>query len=464
VGVRIVENGRVRSKVTRWVALLLIIGASAAFAAPARATPLTPNDPAFGLQWNLRMIGAPAAWQVAAGFGTTIAIVDTGVDLNHEDLAGKIVGHADCINAGVLGVCKDTGTAGHDDNGHGSHVAGIAAAKTDNGAGVAGTAPDASILAVKVLASSCEGCTASGTADDVAAGIKYAADHGAAVINLSLGNEAQAIFGPSFQDALDYAFNKGALPVIAAGNDFVLPSGSVRHAIVVGALNRQGVKATYSNIGTAQWAIMAPGGDIGDTTSSCESAPLSVLSTYLNGYACLAGTSMAAPHVSGAAAVLRSTGLTNQQTVDRLLGTARALATTPADGVGALDLAAAVGAPPTPPPDTLPEPTTTSSTPDTGGSGGSSGSGGTGSDAPTPSGDLGSPVSPTPAGVITLPSERAAPPSGRVTVRSPDKKGDDLSTGIVAIAVVMAAGMSLTLGWFFIRGQSWARRTPKLDR
>jgi subtilisin family serine protease len=439
-----------------------MLGASVVVAAPVRATPATPNDPEFPLQWNLRMIGAPAAWPVATGAGSTIAVVDTGVDLHHEDLANKIVGHADCIGAGALGhVCTDGGTAGQDDNGHGTHVAGIAAAATDNQTGVAGTAPDASILAVKVLVSECEGCTASGSGDDVAAGIRYAADHGAVVINLSLGNQAQAILGPAFQTALDYAFSKGAVPVIAAGNDFVLPSGTgAQHAIVVGALNRQGVKATYSNIGTAQWAIMAPGGDLGDTSSSCESAPISVLSTYLGGYACLAGTSMAAPHVAGAAAVLRGLGLSAQQTVDRLLATARPLATTAADGVGALDLAAAVGQPPTPPPDDAPTTTTPPTTPDNGGSTGGTSSGSTG----LPSGDLGSPTAPDATGAITLPTQRAAAPSGKVTTRTPAANNDGLSSGVVAVAVVLAAGVSVALGWLFIRGQSWARRTPRLDR
>lgn len=450
-----VDNGPVRSKVTRWGTLLLMLGASVAFGAPAHAIPLTPNDPAFGLQWNLRMIGAPAAWQVATGAGSTIAIVDTGVDLDHDDLKNKVVGHVNCIGAGTLGMCKEGGSAGQDDNGHGSHVAGIAAAATDNGTGVAGTAPDASILAIKVLQSD-----GSGSAEDVATGIKYAADHGATVINLSLGNEAQAIFGPDFQGALTYAFNKGALPVIAAGNDFVLPSTGSTNAIIVGALNRQGVKATYSNIGTAQWAIMAPGGDLGDTNSSCESAPVSVLSTYLDGYACLAGTSMAAPHVAGAAAVLRGMGLTAQQTVARLLSTGRDLATTPADGVRALDLAAAVGQPATVPDDASGT-TTVPTAPTDGGSNGASTSS---ASAGVPSGDLGGSASPNPAGTITLPTQRAAGPSGRVTTRTPSGANDGLSSGVVAVAVVLAAGVSTALALLFVRGQSWARRTPRVDR
>lgn len=444
-----------RPKVTRWGALVLVIGAMAAFPASARATPTTPKDPAFNLQWNLRMIGAPAAWQVATGFGTTIAIVDSGVDLGHEDLASKIVGDVTCVGSGGNSAkCKP---GGQDDYGHGTHVAGTAAASTDNGTGVAGVAPDASILAVKVL-----GSDGSGAGDDVAAGIKYAADHGAAVINLSLGNVSQSLIGSSFQGALDYAFNKGALPIIAAGNSFVLPSGPISHAIVVGALNRTGLKASYSNISSSQWVIAAPGGEPDDTEDTCSSSPAGVLSTYfMNRYACLAGTSMAAPHVSGAAAVLRGTGLTAQQTVDKLLSTARNLPTTSLDGAGALDLAAAVGEPPTPPPSTTPEQTTVPE-PSSGPVGGGGGGGG-GEIAVTPSGDVSGPTSTSPAGLIDPPGQRAAaPPAGRVTTRSP--RNNDLSAGIVAVAVVMAAGVSAALGWLFFRGQSWARRTPRLDR
>jgi thermitase len=432
--------------VTRWGALLLGIGASLILSAPAQATPATPSDPAFSLQWNLKMIGAPAAWQVpmATGSGVTIAIVDSGVDLNHEDLAGKIVGHVDCVGH----PCTPGDTAGQDDNGHGTHVAGIAAATTDNGRGVAGTAPDASILDVKVLDS-----TGSGTTGDVAAGITYAVDHGAKVINLSLGNVSQSILGSAFQDALDYAFDNNAVPVIAAGNDFVLPSGSAQHAIVVGALNRQGVKATYSNIGNAQWVIMAPGGDLGETDSSCESAPLGVLSTYPGKYACLAGTSMAAPHVSGAVAVLLGTGLTAQQAVDKLLSTTRALPTTSVDGAGALDLAAAVGLPPTPAPDQTDESTTTSSSSDVVGATDDD------SNASTPSGDVSGPTSTSPP-VAVPPGQHvaAAPSTGRVTTRP--KGGDDLSPAVVTAAVLMAGAVGCAAAWFALRGSNLARRTP----
>jgi subtilisin family serine protease len=441
--------------VTRWGPLVIVLLATLGFGAPASATPSQPNDPAFGLQWNLPMVGAPSAWQVATGANVTIAVVDSGVDLQHGDLqGGKIVGHADCV---AHDPCRDNSPQdGQDDFGHGTHVAGIAAANTNNGIGVAGVAPDASILDVKVLDS-----TGSGSADDVARGIRYAADHGAAVINLSLGNISQSLLGTPFQDALDYAFTKkGALPVIAAGNNFVLTSGPITHAIVVGALNRSGLKASYSNIGSSQWVIDAPGGEPDDTNETCASAPLGVLSTYFNNsYACLAGTSMAAPHVAGAAAILSSLGLTNQQIVDKLLATARALPTTSVDGAGALDVAAAVGRPPTPPPDTTPQQQTTQATGATAtapGGGGPSGS----SSASTPAGDAGGPTSTAPI-LITPPNQQAAPPTGRVTTRS--KNNDGVSPAIVGAAILMAGSVGGIAGWFALRGSNLFRRTPRSD-
>ena len=464
------ENGSVRSWIARWGAVGLFL-APLLMGGSARAVPAQPNDLGFPLQWNLQMIGAPAAWARGTGAGITIAIVDSGVDLGHPDLKDKVIGHVNCVgSAGDVSKCVD---GGQDDNGHGTHVAGIAAAITNNDQGIAGVAPDAAILDVKVLSQNCDltGCDATGTTDDVAAGIKYAADHGAAVINLSLGNASQSLFGPAFQDAIDYAFNKepdGAIPVIAAGNDYVLPSGGALNAIVVGALDKDGSKSQYANsIGDAQWALMAPGGE-SDTEETCKTNPAGVLSTFPNGYACLAGTSMAAPHVSGAAAVLRSMGLSKQQTIDRLIGTARKMEPAAVYGAGALDMAAAVaGAPAAPPPSTPPDQSgqsegAASSTDLQGGAPPTSPPSTTPPPPVTPpSGDLSGPTSTSPAGIISLPNQRAEGGSGgAVTVHPPGQK-HDISAGLVAGAVALAAGVSVAVGMIFLRGSSWTRRTPR---
>ena len=285
-------------------------------AAPAAAVEV--DDQAFvqHLQWGLEKIGAPRAWGVATGDGETIAIVDNGIDVEHEDLKGKIVRTVSCIESG--GDPAECHGKGVDDHGHGTHVAGIAAATTNNRVGVASVAPGADLMSVKVLQRTCGltgPCDATGTSDDVSAGIRWAADHGADVINLSLGNKTSAVLGPDFTDALRYAWSKGAVPVVAAGNEFVLsPLFSDVPAILVSATTRDDEQASYSNgVGDAMWAMAAPGGDGEDTSRTCRTGghPSGILSTYwqegeTNQYACLAGTSMAAPHVAGAFALMRS--------------------------------------------------------------------------------------------------------------------------------------------------------------
>ncbi len=359
--------------------MLLAVLATPAPAAAGAA----PDDPVFaqGLQWALERIGAPTAWEHGTGEGITIAIIDSGVDLRHEDLADKVIGHTSCI--GAAGDPRRCQGPGQDDNGHGTHVAGIALAATGNGRGIAGVAPSAGLFAVRVLANDCSGadCTASGTASDVAAGIRWATDQGADVINLSLGGGAlQSTLGCAFCEAIDYAWARGSVPVIAAGNDAVLPAGfGDEPAIIVTATTRDDTRASYSAASAgvlrrARWPVAAPGGESEDDARDCGTggAPQGVLSTYWSAgrsdqYACLAGTSMAAPHVAGAIAVLLGQGLSPPQAVDRLLSTATDLGPPgrdPAFGVGRIDLARAVGpGPPTvptrpaPPPSTAPTPT-----------------------------------------------------------------------------------------------------------
>jgi subtilisin family serine protease len=338
------------------LALSLLVLAGPATGAPAA------NDPVYtqGLQWGLERIGAPQAWAVGRGAGVTIAIVDSGIDLTHEDLQGKIVSQVSCVGAaGDPGKC--TGSA-QDDNGHGTHVAGIAAAITNNGRGIAGVAPDARLMAVRVLANECSssGCSATGTSGDVAAGIRWATDHGANVINLSLGGGTlQNALGCSFCDAIDYAWSKGVIAVIAAGNDSLLPAGfGDEPAVVVTATTRDDARASYSNstsglLTSARWPLAAPGGEGESSPADCATGgtPKGVLSTYWisghhNEYACLAGTSMAAPHVSGALALLLGKGYKPQAAVERLIATARDLGAAgrdPGFGFGLIDVAKAMG-------------------------------------------------------------------------------------------------------------------------
>jgi subtilisin family serine protease len=337
---------------------------------PAEAQGAPANDPVFtqGLQWGLEVIRAPEAWATATGAGTTIAVIDSGADLEHEDLRAKVRAHVSCV--GAAGDPARCSGSGRDDHGHGTHVAGVAAAATGNGRGIAGVAPAADLLIVRVLGDSCTDpadratCTASGTAGDVAAGIRWAVANGADVVNLSLGGGGATPTGPGCPicDALEEAWAAGAIPVLAAGNDAGLPSGfGDEPAVVVAATTRDDERSSYSAAGSdllaqARWAVAAPGGEGEQDPADCATGgrPRGVLSTYwLAGlsdqYACLAGTSMAAPHVAGALAVLLSRGLTPLDAVERLLGTAVDLGPRGRDatfGEGRIDLAAAVTEPP----------------------------------------------------------------------------------------------------------------------
>ncbi|MEA2448341.1 MAG: serine protease, partial [Thermoleophilaceae bacterium] len=296
--------------------------------------PQAVNDPIFPDQWGLPLISAPQAWARGdRGAGAIIAVVDTGVDLNHPDLRANLIGGADVTPQ------KTQGCPGpQDENGHGTHVSGIAAAVTGNGIGVAGTAPEARIMPVRVL-------DADGSADDatVIDGIKYAADHNADVINLSVGGPQIVGETPQLNqqiaDAVDYAYKKGAVVVAAAGNE-TLPlcsyPAAAANAVCVGAVDKRGAPSTFSNFPTGAGGsvgVRAPGG-LGSGLS-CED-PEDVWSTVLpedsaecrdaangelSGYETYAGTSMATPFVSGVAAILAAKGLSNGQILECLKAT-----------------------------------------------------------------------------------------------------------------------------------------------
>jgi thermitase len=302
--------------------IVAVVAALISFIAlPAHAS----DDARFPEQWSLQKIGAPTAWASTTGAGVRIGIVDTGVDLNHEDLAGKVVAHTSCL--GSQGDPAKCAGSGQDEQGHGTHVSGIAAAIKDNHLGVAGVAPDAQLVVAQVLGSS-----GSGSIEDINAGIRWVVDHGARVVNLSLGDPnfvLTSISGTPLSTGIEYAWSHGAIPVVASGNtnpDQLGLLGSSDYgsmnAVVVGATGPSDELAPYSSpLGNAKWSILAPGG-LGGKTPAVD-----ILSTIwkkgeANRYAALAGTSMAAPHVTGALALLLSEGYSQQGAVDRLLGSA----------------------------------------------------------------------------------------------------------------------------------------------
>jgi hypothetical protein len=236
---------------------------------------VTPNDTDYGKQYAPQKIRADEAWVIARG-GPVIAVVDTGVDYTHPDLTGRVISWKDFAN-------NDNDSM--DDNDHGTHVAGIAAANSNNGQGIAGIAWNSKILAIKAFKA--DGTTTTAAS---ASGIKAAADAGAKIINCSFGGPHADVK----KKAVDYAVAKGALVVASAGNDgndAPQYPGAYDNVFCVGSTTSTDGRADTSNYG-AHLDIAAPGEK--------------VYSTVPDGYDFMSGTSMAAPVISGSAAVVWS--------------------------------------------------------------------------------------------------------------------------------------------------------------
>lgn len=244
---------------------------------------LVPNDPLYGDQWGLAKINAPGAWDFTTGSANvTIAVLDSGVDLSHPDLTPKFTSGYNAIFA--LGLPQDR-------DGHGTHVAGIAAGATNNGTGTAGTAWGARIMPVKALT------RFGGSTSNIAEGIVWATDNGANVINMSLGGTQNST---TLHSAVQYAYARNVLLVAAMGNEFQTGNftnypAAYAEVMAVAATDRNDQHASFSNSGN-HVEVSAPGVDI--------------LSTYRAGtvstYTSLSGTSMSTPFVSGLAALLFS--------------------------------------------------------------------------------------------------------------------------------------------------------------
>lgn len=289
-----------------------------------------PNDPSFAdKQWGLNNSGqaiagvvgkvdadidGPEAWDVASGAGVKVAVLDTGVDQNHEDISTKTVLQKDFSGSGSV----------DDFYGHGTHVAGIIAAVSNNGVGVAGGCPQCVILNGKVM-----GDNGSGAYLAIANGITWAADNGAKVINLSLGGSARSL---TLERAVNYAWNKGAVVVAAAGNSGsqskLYPAAYTR-AIAVAATNNLDNKASWSNWG-AKWVdVAAPGENIFSTFPNHAFVIGTNYGRALN-YDFASGTSMATPMTAAAAGVVWSSqwGTSNSAVRSRIEGKADKIAGT----------------------------------------------------------------------------------------------------------------------------------------
>lgn len=283
-----------------------------------------PNDPAYTQQWNLRSINVEQAWDETKGEGVTVAVIDTGVTKVPDFDQTQFVEGYDFVNNKV---------DAQDDVGHGTHVAGTIAQSTNNNYGVAGIAYQAKIMPLKVLGVN------GGTVADIAEAIRFAADNKADVINMSLGGGGNSQL---MQDAIKYAHDKGVVIIAAAGNENRnSASFPARYpqVISVSATDSIGEKAPYSNFG-AGVDISAPGGSetgkiIQETITGENKQP-----TFVG----FQGTSMAAPHVAGVAALIKSTGIQNPDEVrDILVKSARKIEKDPLNHYGAGQLDAAQG-------------------------------------------------------------------------------------------------------------------------
>ena len=329
-----------------------------AFAAPnpiARITATT-NDQYLSDQWHLlaRATYAGSSNWVAVGSptlgtGATVAVLDTGVS-PHPDIDGILPGY-DFIS-------NDANAS--DPHGHGTHVAGTVAESAGNGIGAAGVAPGASILPIRVLDE-----TGNASYDKIFAGLAYAVEHGADVVNMSLAGTSDA----GMCDAVTRTVSAGVVVIAATGND----SGPVGYpaacpnAIAVGAVTMSGLVAPYSNTGT-QVDLTAPGGTAEDLNLDGDPDGVLQYSTFggVSGYYYSSGTSMASPHVAGGAAIIRSlrpaaTPLQIKQVLTSSATDAGVPGADPLFGAGMLDLAKMVTAanalPTAPAPEPDPEPT-----------------------------------------------------------------------------------------------------------
>jgi subtilisin family serine protease len=304
-----------------WCVLTVIAAAGWATAAHAA-------DPKRSEQWYLDATHVDAANRTADGRGVLVAVLDSGVDVTHPDLAGQVD-----IGPSFVG----TETSGVDHNGHGTNVSGVIVALAGNGIGIEGAAPGARVLAIRVI-----GAKGQGSSDYVGQGIDAAVKAGAKVINLSLGPDPSLVQTINPLDPIVSAVqraNAAGVVVVAAAGNSSLPlcaqPVAMTGILCVEAINSANQRSDYSNYGV-RVDVSAPGGDNSDAIVSTDPG---------GGYAQMVGTSLATPQVAAEAALLVSLGLDRQQVLDRIKSTTTDLGSRGYDlqyGHGLINMEAAV--------------------------------------------------------------------------------------------------------------------------
>ena len=299
-------------------------------------------DPYWAKQYGPVQIGAPTAWQKSTGKGIKVAVVDSGVDVDHPDLKANL-DIADSHDFGCNDDNPDDDSTVKDGEGklvkgHGTHVSGTIAAVANNNIGVAGVAPDVKLMGLKVFPTNDSCGSTISLLGSTSQAINWAVNHGAKVINLSLSEFKIGGLAGSIETPCNNAFNQGTLCVVAAGNSGETKSSGYDYnfnGIIVTANDSTGAHASFGQKADTKWSVSAPGVDVLNTWPIDDPAH--------NGYNSIQGTSMASPHVAGAAAILFGAGMNIQQVVDKLVGTAGPARDGTVEGAGIIHVDKALG-------------------------------------------------------------------------------------------------------------------------